>query len=328
MSKTVALCLGSGGARGYTHIGVIEALEERGYEIIAISGCSMGAIVGGFYSAGKLAEYRDWVVGLRYLDVIRLLDISLLAGGMIRGDKIFNIIDELLAGIQIEDLAIPFTAVATDLTGHKEAWFQNGPLTQAVRASAAIPGMLSPVAINGSMMVDGAVLNPLPITPCVSAHADLIIAVDLSADVPIPDLNPAPEKATQKEAEPSLVGKMGPEWFNGFLEKAGGWLDGINKNGRSPADKIKQQEQQTEQLGKIAILNRVIEVMGASLTQYKIAGYPPDLLIKIPRNSCEIYEFYRAQEMIDLGKHIADRVLDAYEKGDVSRYGEGLSYKI
>src|SRR5690554_4805170 len=104
---------------------------------------------------------------------MKLLDISLLAGGMLRGDKSCNIIDELLGGIQIEALNIPFTAVATDLTAFKEVWFQNGPLAQAVRASAAIPGMLSPVAINGSMMVDGAVLNPLPITPCVSAHADL-----------------------------------------------------------------------------------------------------------------------------------------------------------
>lgn len=325
MTKTVALCLGSGGARGYTHIGVIEALEERGYKIVAISGCSMGAIVGGFYSAGKLQEYRDWVVSLKYLDVIKLIDLSFLSGGMIRGDKIFNIIDELLADVQIEDLSIPFTAVATDLSGHKEVWFQNGPLSRAVRASAAIPGMLSPVAINGSMMVDGAVLNPLPITPCVSAHADLIIAVDLSADVPIPGLDPAPRKTEQEQT--SAVEKKGPEWFNGFLEKATGWLDGINKNGRSTPEKIKQQLQQTEQLGKIAVLNRVIEVMSASLTQYKIAGYPPDLLIKIPRDSCEIYEFYRAQEMIDLGKHIAGRVLDAYEKGDVSRYGEGLSYK-
>lgn len=320
MSKTVALCLGSGGARGYTHIGVIEALEERGYEIIAISGCSMGAIVGGFYSAGRLKEYRDWVVSLRYLDVIKLLDISLLSGGMIRGDKIFSVIDELLSGVQIEELPIPFTAVATDLTGHKEVWFQKGPLARAVRASAAIPGMLSPVAINGSMMVDGAVLNPLPITPCVSAHADLIIAVDLSADVPIPDLNPI-KKGEIKARKPEVENNR-PEWFNGFLDKASGWLDGLNRNSQAS-----EKEHQQEQLGKIAILNRVIEVMGASLTQYKIAGYPPDLLIKIPRNSCEIYEFYRAQEMIDMGKHIAGRVLDAYEKGDVSRYGEGLSYK-
>lgn len=325
MSKTVALCLGSGGARGYTHIGVIEALEERGYEIIAISGCSMGAIVGGFYSAGRLQEYRDWVVSLRYLDVIKLLDISLLAGGMIRGDKIFNIIDELLTGVQIEDLNIPFTAVATDLTSHKEVWFQRGSLAQAVRASAAIPGMLSPVSLNGSMMVDGAVLNPLPITPCVSAHADLIMAVDLSADVPIPDFGTKADEI--KTAKPAEVEKKGPEWFNGFLEKASGWLDGIHKNASSGQEKKRQEVQQAEQLGKIAILNRVIDVMGASLTQYKVAGYPPDLLIKVPRNSCEVYEFYRAQEMIDLGKHIADRVLDAYEKGDVSRYGEGLNYK-
>lgn len=323
MKKTVALCLGSGGARGYTHVGVIEALEERGYEIIAISGCSMGAIVGGFYCAGKLQEYRDWVVGLKYLDVIRLLDISLLAGSMIRGDKIFNIIEELLAGVQIEDLPIPFTAVATDLTSHKEVWFQNGPLTQAVRASAAIPGMLSPVTINGGMLVDGAVLNPLPITPCVSAHADLILAVDLSADVPIPDIHTGSPEANKTKHSASTE-KQKPEWLTGFLDKTTGWLESINKNGQRSAEK-KQEEQ--EQLGKIATLNRVIDVMGSSLTQYKIAGYPPDLLIKMPRDCCEIYEFYRAQEMIDLGRHIADRVLDAYEKGDVSRYGEGLSSK-
>lgn len=322
MKKTVALCLGSGGARGYAHIGVIEALEERGYEIVAISGCSMGAIVGGFYSAGKLQEYRDWVVSLKYLDVIKLLDISLLSGGMIRGDKIFNILDDLLSDVQIEDLSIPFTAVATDLTGHKEVWFQRGPLAQAIRASAAIPGMLSPVAINGSMMVDGAVLNPLPITPCVSAHADLIMAVDLSADVPIPEMNT--DKAKEVEAKKTSTEKQRPEWFANFLDKTSGWFDSININGHK-SEVNKQQEQEQEQLGKFAILNRVIEVMGASLTQYKIAGYPPDLLIKMPRDSCEIYEFYRAQEMIDMGKHIAGRVLDAYEKGDVSRYGEGLS---
>ncbi len=162
MSKTVALALGSGGARGYAHIGVIEALEARGYDIVSVSGSSMGAVVGGFYCAGKLQQYRDWVVALKYLDVLKLLDISLLSSGMIRGDRIFNIVGEMLNGQLIEDLPIPFTAVATDLTNHKEVWFQSGSLSQAVRASAAIPSLLSPVAYNGRLLVDGAATIPGP----------------------------------------------------------------------------------------------------------------------------------------------------------------------
>ncbi|MFY9179695.1 MAG: patatin-like phospholipase family protein [Venatoribacter sp.] len=308
MSKTVALSLGSGGARGYTHIGVIEALEERGYEIKAISGCSIGALVGGFYCAGKLGEYRKWVEKLKYLDMIKLMDISLLSSGMIRGDKIFNVIDEMLGDTQIEDLELPFTAVATDLTDQKEIWFQDGLLSQAIRASAAIPGMFSPVEVNGHLMVDGAVLNPLPITPCVSSHADLIIAVDLSADVPnLPDLVSIVEKASETKEEKS-------EWYHSFLDKAAQWVE-------SRGLKIPEKEQR-EQLGKLGVLNRVVDVMSASLTQYKVAGYPPDLLIKIPRDCCDTYEFYRASEMIYLGKRIAHLALDAYEQGYSSLYGQ------
>lgn len=304
MSKTVALALGSGGARGYTHIGVIDALEARGYRIIGISGCSMGAVVGGFYCAGRLQEYRDWVVGLKYLDVLKLLDISLMSSGVIRGDRIFNIIAGMLNGQNIEDLPIPFTAVATDLTNHKEVWFQSGPLAQAVRASAAIPSLLSPVSYNGRLLVDGAVLNPLPITPCVSVHADFIMAVDINADVPVPV---HPEAAALPEAEKN-------DWFSSFVDKAGTWLN----------SKGNQKPQAEESLGKLAILDQVLEVMGASLTQYKIAGYPPDLLIRIPKDCCEIYEFYRAAEMIQLGRQIADEALDAFEAGHSGLYGQRL----
>lgn len=307
MSKTVALCLGSGGARGYAHIGVIEALEERGYKVVAVSGCSIGALVGGFYCAGKLHEYRAWVEKLKYLDVLKLLDISLLSSGMIRGDKIFNVIEEMLGDTQIEDLALPFTAVATDLSLQKEFWFQDGLLSQAIRASAAIPGMFSPVDVNGRIMVDGAVLNPLPITPCVAAHADLIVAVDLSADVPsLPDLINIVETARKQEEK--------TEWYRGFLDKANGWFEARG------AKKSSVEEQ--EQFGKFGVLSRVIDVMSMSLTQYKVAGYPPDLLIKIPRDSCDTYEFYRASEMIHLGKRIADLALDAYEQGYSSLYGQ------
>ena len=181
MSQRVALVLGSGGARGYAHIGVIEELLARGYQIDCIAGCSMGAVVGGIYAAGKLDEYRRWCESLDYLDVLRLLDVSFRLGA-IRGEKIFGKIRDILGEISIEELPIPFTAVATDLSNQQEIWFQEGCLHQAMRASAAIPSLFSPVVQGSRMLVDGGLLNPLPIIPVVSSHCDLIIAVNLNGD--------------------------------------------------------------------------------------------------------------------------------------------------
>lgn len=180
MRKRVALVLGSGGARGYAHIGVIEEIEARGYEIACIAGCSMGAVVGGIYAAGKLQDYRDWTESLDYLDVLRLLDVSFRLGA-IRGEKVFGRIREIVGEINIEALSIPYTAVATDLTNQQEIWFQEGCLHQAMRASAAIPSLFTPVVQGSRMLVDGGLLNPLPIIPVVSSHCDLIIAVNLNA---------------------------------------------------------------------------------------------------------------------------------------------------
>ena len=221
MAKTVALALGSGGARGYAHIGIIQAIEARGYEIINVSGCSMCAIVGGFYAAGKLDEYTEWVSKLGYLDVLRMLDLNILSGGAIKLDKVYATIEEMLGGCQIEDLNLPFTAVATDLKNKKEIWFQNGSLVQAMRASAAIPTILAPVVTNDMTLVDGAVLNPVPIAPCVSAHAQYIIAVDLNADVPMPD--PVEAERLEKEAEAEAESAKSV-WLDAVVTKASEWF--------------------------------------------------------------------------------------------------------
>ncbi|MGX1085117.1 putative acylesterase/phospholipase RssA [Pseudomonas sp. AP3_22 TE3818] len=159
MKKRVALVLGSGGARGYAHIGVIEEIERRGYDIACIAGCSMGAVVGGIYAAGKLNEYRDWIESLDYLDVLRLVDVSFRLGA-IRGEKVFGQIRKIVGEINIEDLRIPYTAVAADLTNQQEIWFQEGCLHQAMRASAAIPSLFTPVMQGNRMLVDGGILNP------------------------------------------------------------------------------------------------------------------------------------------------------------------------
>ena len=321
MAETVALVLGSGGARGMAHIGVIEEIEARGYQIISVSGCSMGAVIGGFYCANKLDEFYAWAKSLSYIDLLRLVDFSFISNGAIRGDKVFSVLAEMLDDIQIEDLTIPFTAVTTDLANSKEVWFQRGPLEQAMRASAAIPGLFQPVKRDDRLFVDGGVLNPLPIAASVSAHADHIIAIDLNADVPIPK----PVDMTGIEIAQPLIeeGEDKNDWLNAIVNKASGWFTSDDLEEDVETVKAKA-ETNVSNLGKLEILYQMFEVMQASLSQYKIAGYPPDLLVRIPQSSGEMYEFHRTEELVNLGRQIAKEALDAFEQGHSSLYGQRL----
>ncbi|MDP2747692.1 patatin-like phospholipase family protein [Pseudomonas sp.] len=340
MSKRIALVLGSGGARGYAHIGVIEELEARGYEIACIAGCSMGAVVGGIYAAGKLNEYREWTQSLDYLDVLRLLDVSFRLGA-IRGEKVFGKIREIVGEINIEELPIPFTAVATDLTNQQEIWFQEGCLHQAMRASAAIPSLFTPVVQGKRMLVDGGLLNPLPIVPVVSAHCDLIVAVNLNSahqqhyELPIIERAPALKgrfdllMSSLGSRLPSFKRKPGeddelllledqshavqPEAINPWQQNARGSLD------KPAAPKSASGSRVADLSGPASLLeliNQSFEVMQTSLAQYKIAGYPPDILINVPKRVCRFFEFYKAPELIMLGRQIASDTLDKYERGD------------
>ena len=323
MTKTVALVLGSGGARGMAHIGVIKEIEARGYKIISVSGCSMGAVIGGFYCANKLDEFYAWAKSLNYLDLLRLVDFSFISNGAIRGDKVFSLLAEMLDDIQIENLDIPFTAVTTDLAHSKEVWFQRGSLEQAMRASAAIPGLFQPVKLDDRLFVDGGVLNPLPIAASVSAHADYIIAIDLNADVPMPEVKK--DLVSLKEIpEPSLDENDKNDWLNSIVNKASQWFTSEDDlEGDVEAVKAKA-ETGVANLGKLEILYQMFEVMQASLSQYKVAGYPPDLLVRIPQTSGEMYEFHRTEELVSLGGNIASQALDAFEQGHSSLYGQRL----
>ena len=306
--KTISLVLGSGGARGYAHVGVIRALEERGYEIKGIAGCSMGALIGGFYAAGKLDDFEEWVSSLSYLDVLKLVDLSLLSSGAIRGDKVFALLSEMLGSVKIEELKIPYTAVATDLTNQKEVWFNSGPLEQAIRASCSIPSVVRPVVMGNRLLVDGGVLNPLPIAASIAVHADHIIAVDLSADVPMPEGNLKETQAMKMSHEQEKEG-----WFAQVRNKAMSFLD------REPAQ---AQADLDANLSKLGVMYQMFDTMQASLTQYKIAGYRPDLLIRIPKDSVSIFEFYRAEAQIQLGYDIALQAIKAFEKGEANTYGQ------
>lgn len=340
MRKRVALVLGSGGARGYAHIGVIDEIERRGYEIACIAGCSMGAVVGGIYAAGRLGEYRRWIEQLDYLDVLRLLDVSFRLGA-IRGEKVFGQIRRLVGEINIEDLPIPFTAVATDLTNQQEIWFQEGCLHQAMRASAAIPSLFTPVQQGHRVLVDGGLLNPLPIVPVVSSHCDLIVAVNLNATNHHQYQLPVIERPPSfKHRFDRLIGALGNRMplrrrpaeavlamEHDAITQPSAW------EGEAPALVLGSAPPPRRDEGAPAsanhsvildnvgpaslldLVNQSFEVMQTSLSQYKIAGYPPDVLVNVPKRVCRFFEFYRAPELIKLGELIAKDALDVYERG-------------
>jgi NTE family protein len=194
-AKTVSLVLGSGGARGYAHIGAIEELRAQGFDICSVAGASMGALIGGIYAAGKLDDYRDWARTLQKFDVLRLLDWTF-RGGLIKGDRIIGRLRELIGDVMIENLPIPYTAVAVDILAQREVWFTHGPLFDAIRASIAIPTVFRPHHYEGRVLVDGGLLNPVPITPTLRDLTDCTIAVDLNAAPDDADSAPAPDANT------------------------------------------------------------------------------------------------------------------------------------
>jgi len=342
MKKRIALVLGSGGARGYAHIGVIEELERRGYDIACIAGCSMGAVVGGIYGAGKLDLYRDWIQSLDYLDVLRLVDVSFRLGA-IRGEKVFGQIRNIVGEINIEDLRIPYTAVATDLTHQQEIWFQEGCLHQAMRASAAIPSLFTPVMQGNRMLVDGGLLNPLPIVPVVSSHCDLIIAVNLNStsqnSYQLPVIQRPPAFKSRFDTLMNSLGSHMPfrnKHASDLLEleqvmlkplpdsAPNPWVESTRPGAQQPAAAPTQEGAPKSASGSFIIdnvgpaslldlINQSFEVMQTSLAQYKIAGYPPDILINVPKRVCRFFEFYKAPELIALGREIARDTLDRYE---------------
>eukprot|EP01031_Cornospumella_fuschlensis_P009145 gene9145-11233_t len=193
----------------------------------------MGAVVGGIYAAGKLREYREWTESLDYLDVLRLLDVSFRLGA-IRGEKVFGRIREIVGDIDIEDLSIPYTAVATDLTNQQEIWFQEGCLHQAMRASAAIPSLFTPVMQGSRMLVDGGLLNPLPIVPVVSSHCDLIIAVNLNStnqkQYQLPVIERPPAFKGRIDQMMSSLGERLPFRKRGIDFKLGVRFQGVTQN--------------------------------------------------------------------------------------------------
>lgn len=303
--KRIALVLGAGGARGLAHIGIIEALEARGYRIAAIGGSSMGALVGGIHAAGKLREYRDWVVTLERSDVLRLLDFAFGHPGLIKGERIIGALRELVGDHRIEDLPIPYLAVATDLRTQREVWLTRGPLFDAIRASIAIPMVFTPHVVNGRELVDGGLLAPVPMAATRAAHTDLVVAVDVNARVgrtaKAGTAEPGPrreEDASSAEGEDPPPGEG-----EGLRARIGAFIDGLKE--KTPELSV--------QPGLMQLMARSLDTMQAQIGRTQLAMDPPDLLVRVPHDACYFYEFWRAREMIEVGRRAAEEAIDAFE---------------
>lgn len=287
MNKKVHLVLGSGGARGIAHIAVIEQLEKNGYEIIEIIGCSMGAVVGGIYAAGHLPDYKEWLLSLSRSDVFELLDFTFTKMGFVKGEKLFAKHKEVTGDLQIEDFKIPFTAVATDMRHNEEVHFKSGNLYQALRASVSIPGLFTPVVLDGKVLVDGGVLNPVPVNLVNKQEDAIIVAVDLNAKIVEPE-----QVKTEENAD---IDKEAQKWYERLVPDQ---VLEFKKN---------REKQEEEAFSLLELMESTFSFTQDRLTSLMFEMYKPDILINIPRNTCGTFDFYKASDIYKSG-------LEAYQK--------------
>ena len=285
MKKKIALVLSGGGARGLAHIGAIETLESHGYEITSIAGCSMGALIGGMYAAGKLPEVKDWMLALDRRKVLSLVDFSLSLTHLVKGDRVMEALKEIVPDVNIEDLPIPYTAVATDWNSGKEVVFDHGSLYDAIRASISIPLFLNPVRREDMLLVDGGLVNSLPLNRVVRHSGDLLFGINVSTH------DYQGELLMQQFVERKLLGKSMPAAVMNRIMKH---FEGININ-------------------YVTLLMRTIAIMLEQNTRQQILISRPDLVVQVPMKRYGVFDFDKAAAILQIGKHKTSRALRRFE---------------
>ena len=285
MKKKIALVLSGGGARGLAHIGAIETLESHGYEITSIAGCSMGALIGGMYAAGKLPEVKDWVLALDRRKVLSLVDFSLSLTHLVKGDRVMEALKEIVPDVNIEDLPIPYTAVATDWNSGKEVIFDHGSLYDAIRASISIPLFLNPVRREDMLLVDGGLVNSLPLNRVVRHSGDLLFGINVSTH------DYQGELLMQQFVERKLLSKSMPAAVMNRIMKH---FEGININ-------------------YVTLLLRTIAIMLEQNTRQQILISRPDLVVQVPMKRYGVFDFDKAAAILQIGKHKTSRALRRFE---------------
>lgn len=279
----IGLALGSGSSRGWAHIGAIRALEERGLKPDVICGTSIGALVGAVYASKQLDQLEQWVTGLAWTQVVRLMDITW-RGGLIRGQRLFNLFRATFQDREVDELDIPFGAVATELNSGREIWLRHGKLLDVVRASIATPGLFTPVVQDGMILVDGGLVNPVPVSMCRALGAEIVIAIDLSWGK-LGAYRHMSREVTAQPEQPSWLGRL-----------SSGWLGQVR--GKDDEPKIPS---------IFEVFNTALDIVEQRVARSRLAGEPADVLITPLLPNFGAMEYHRAKEAIAEGRLAVER---------------------
>ena len=287
----IGLALGSGSARGWAHIGAIRALEEHGVKPDLICGTSIGALVGAVYASHQLDQLEKWVTGLAWTQVVRLMDITW-KGGLIRGQRLFNLFRATFQDLDISELDIPFGAVATELSTGREIWLRHGKLLDVVRASIATPGLFTPVVQNGTILVDGGLVNPVPVSMCRALGAEVVIAIDLSWGKLGPYRSRSRDATAVPDETPSFLERVRPGWLGG--------VRGKDEEPRIPSI--------------FEVFNTALDIVEQRVARSRLSGEPADVLITPLLPNFGTMEYHRAKEAIAEGRTAVERMMPLIEQ--------------
>lgn len=298
----IGLALGGGAARGWAHIGVLEVLTEAGYTPDVIAGTSIGAVVGGCFAAGKLAELSDFAIGLTKRRVVGLMDFHIGGAGLIAGGRLKRLLERDLAGIRIEEMSQRFVTIATELGSGHEIWLTHGPLVEALRASYALPGVFDPVKLGGRWLMDGALVNPVPVTAARALGADIVICVNLNSD-----LTGRGTVIQNHAAEPDelQVERMLPELE---VRPSSRWLGGITGAARRVRSLVGRPVE--DRPGLAGVMIDAFNITQDRISRSRLAGDPPDVMVGPKLGRVGLFDFHRADETIEFGRQATRRVLD------------------
>ncbi len=290
MKQKISLVLSGGGARGIAHIGVIEELEKSGYEISSIAGTSMGALVGGIYALNQMEAFKKWIITLDKAKVFSLVDFTLGSQGLVKGDRLFGKMKEFISDGNIEDLKLPYAAVAADIINKKEVVFKSGSIYEAIRASIAIPSVLTPIKTKEGLLVDGGIINNIPISHVKRIPNDILVVVNVNANIPIE--KPVQSKKDTKDKQSIYVQKL--KEFQNQLKK----MNPLHHD---------------EKLSYFEVISKTISLMTYHQVQTTLEKYNPDMLINISRDSSTTYDFFKAEELIEIGRLAAHKTIMSYK---------------
>lgn len=286
----IGLALGAGAAKGWAHIGVINALRKQGIDVDIVAGCSVGALVGAAFASHRLPVMEQWVRSFSYWDVIRLMDLSWQRGGLLRGERVFNVVGQLLKVNDFNDCSLKFGAVTTNLSTGRELWMTKGDIHQAIRASCSMPGLLAPVWFDGYWLVDGALVNPVPISLARAMGADIVIAVDLQHDAHLMQQDLFSVHSDPSESSTSDAAN----WRERLRERMNKMM--LKKTTFTPT--------------AMEIMSASIQMLENRVKRTRMASDPPDVLIQPYCPQISTLDFHRASEAIEAGRLAVEKQID------------------